>query len=161
MLTEGLFSFSQHELNRQCYSLNPLPILPGFEDVLNLWDSKRNGHLLPAWDNFQFDDFGGVHSRVSVSEKEDNDFRFKIYGSDFARLRDRDLTNKLLCASVGVNWKGGAYAYFAEISKGPYIGRTQGVVPDARCHLVKINSIDLPLGEDGKNVSHCLHVIDL
>ncbi|MEH6629307.1 MAG: hypothetical protein V7776_00680 [Halopseudomonas aestusnigri] len=159
MLIEGIRSFSQHELNRQCYSLNPLPTFIGFEDVIALWSSKRKGHLLPAWSDFQYDEFIGLHSRMSVSEKEDNDFRFRVYGSDFVRLCDQDLTNKLLCASVGVKWKGGAYAYFAEISKGPYIGRTQGVVPDSGRHLVEINAIDLPMAEDGQNVSHCLHML--
>ncbi len=159
MLTKGVCSFSQHELNRQCYSFNPVPIFLGFEEIVDLWNSKRKGNLLPAWSSFQYDDFFGLHSRIAVSEKEENDFRFRIYGSDFVRLRDKDLTNKLLCASVDIKWKGGAYAYFAEISQGPYIGRTQGVVPDAKQHLVEINSIDLPMSEDGMNVSHCLHAL--
>ena len=159
MLAESVLSFSQHELNRYCYPIDPLPVISGFEDVLNLWDSKREEFRLPSWKSFHEKDLAAFGGRVAVSEKEDKDFRFRVYGNDFVKLKNVDLTNKLLCESVGTKWKGGAYAYFSEISKGLCIGRTQGVVPDAYESLVELSSIDLPLSEDGIVVSHCLHVL--
>ncbi|WP_419903430.1 hypothetical protein [Kiloniella sp.] len=161
MQTEGIRTFSQHNLDRHCYSLKALPALEGFEGIVHLWETKKRGHLLPAWSDFKYDDFLGIHSRISVSEKEENDFRFRVYGSELVRLLDQDLTNKLLCASIGVKWKGGAYAYFEEISQGPCIGRTQGFVANSEQQMVPINAIDLPMGEDGENVSHCLHFLNV
>ncbi len=159
MLATGVLSFSQNELNRFCYPLEPLPVLEGFEDVLHLWGSKKLGAKLPAWESFTERDIKTFEGRFALSEREENDYRFRIYGPDFVKLREEDLTNQLLCASVDMKWKGGAYAYFSEISKGETIGRTHGSVPHFNAGLVELNSIDLPLSNNGIEVTHCLHVL--
>ncbi len=40
--------------------------LPGFEDLVRLWQDRRGERAAPAWSDFDFYDFKGWHGRISV-----------------------------------------------------------------------------------------------
>ncbi len=40
--------------------------LPGFEDLVRLWQGKRGDRTVPSWSDFDFYDFKGWHGRISV-----------------------------------------------------------------------------------------------
>ena len=82
------------------YPLEILPEFAAFKDVLALYAEKRGDRLMPRWQDFDFPDFLGWHSRIALSKREGSDFRFRIFGSTFTDLFNRDLTGELLIASM-------------------------------------------------------------
>ncbi len=40
--------------------------LPGFEDLVRLWQDRRGDRVVPSWSDFDFYDFKGWHGRLSV-----------------------------------------------------------------------------------------------
>ncbi len=42
--------------------------LPGFEDLVRLWQDRRGDRAVPSWSDFDFYDFKGWHGRISVYE---------------------------------------------------------------------------------------------
>jgi len=42
--------------------------LPGFEDLVRLWQDKRGARAVPSWPDFDFYDFKGWHGRIAVHD---------------------------------------------------------------------------------------------
>ena len=43
-------------------------LLPHFSKLIEIWQSKRQGRRVPAWQDFDFYDFKGWHGYISVYE---------------------------------------------------------------------------------------------
>ncbi|MEQ8443011.1 MAG: hypothetical protein RIM33_14745 [Alphaproteobacteria bacterium] len=52
--------------------------LPRFEELIRLWQSRRNGRRVPAWRDFDFLDFKGWHGLISVYEITYDPFDWKV-----------------------------------------------------------------------------------
>ncbi len=42
--------------------------LPGFEDLVRLWQDRRGDRAVPSWSDFDFYDFKGWHSQLGLYE---------------------------------------------------------------------------------------------
>ena len=140
-------------------SLRPLPEVVGYASVLQLWDCKRGDRLMPSRADFTFEDFLGWHGAIAISVVEGDDLRFTIYGTQYVELLGVDLTNKLLCASMDENLIARTKSYFANLIGGPGIGHLSGVVPTAGRDFMAFDVLDMPLSENGQNVTQFIHAL--
>jgi hypothetical protein len=70
---------------------------PLLQRLLDLWNAKRDGRLMPAradFDVFELRDWLGNLMLLDVLDGA-SEFRYRLYGSVLAAYYDRDLTGKL------------------------------------------------------------------
>lgn len=144
-------------MQMQVWPLRPLPNLPYFSDVISLYQKKRGDRLMPRWKDFSFAEFTGWHTRLAVSEREGDDFRFRLFGSVFVELFATDLTGKLLAQSLSPEQAPRTKAHFKQLVEGPFIGLGTGHVPMKNRDFIRFEVLDLPLVDDSGNLSHFLH----
>ncbi|MBT3557128.1 MAG: hypothetical protein HOC63_14065 [Rhodospirillales bacterium] len=68
-----------------------------FEPLVELWQSKFQDLLLPAWKDFSFEDFDGWYGRLRVGDfmpGRTDDFVYRLWGGKSVDLYGVDLTGK-------------------------------------------------------------------
>lgn len=138
--------------------LEPLPDMPEFRAMLDLYESKRNGRAMPCWKDFSFSEFVGWHTRIALSMRRGDDFWFRIFGSTFVELFGRDLTGENLLGSIVPEQVSEAKQHFKKLVEGPMLGVSAGRVPFAGRGFREFDVLHLPLADHENAVSHCLHV---
>ncbi len=141
------------------FPLRPLPDIAGYGAFLRLWDRKRGSRAMPRRADFSIEDFAGWYGAVAISVVEGDDLRFTLYGTRYVDLLGVDLTNKLLCASMAPELIAQTKRYFANLIQGPCIGHLKGLAPTAGRDFLSFDVLDLPLSDDGKEVTTFLHVL--
>lgn len=139
------------------FPVDPLPDIDGFSSLLAIWDGKRDGTLLPPKTAFGIEDFGAWVGRIAISEWEDGDCRFRLFGTQFVDLLGRDLTGELLCESLMPDLVEPSKRHFAELRYGSRIGHTTGYVPVPGREFIAFNVLDLPLWDEQSEVGFFLH----
>lgn len=134
-----------------------LPDAPEFTQIFSLYASKLQGRVMPRWQDFSFSEFAGWHPRLALSQREGDDFRFRIFGTAFVELFARDLTGKLLIGSMVATQVQSTKDHFQALLDGPKLGLAKGRVPAEGRGFLKFEVIDLPLADDKGQVSHFLH----
>ena len=125
--------------------------------MLAIWDAKRDGAQLPLKSAFDIEDFGGWLGRIAISEWEDGDCRFRLFGTQFVDLLGRDLTGELLCESLMPDLLELSKRHFAELRYGSRIGHTTGYVPVPGREFIAFRVLDLPLWDAHSQVGFFLH----
>jgi PAS domain S-box-containing protein len=70
---------------------------PSLDALRELWDTIRNGRVLPRRDEFDLGTMKRWASQVSLATvTHEGRFRFRLFGTEVARLYGRDLTNCFL-----------------------------------------------------------------
>lgn len=138
-------------------SVDPLPKIDGFDDLLALWNSKREDGRIPPRAAFHPDDFAAWPGGIALSEWEEGDCRFRELGSRFVDLLGRDMTGELLCASLAPELVEPSKRHFAELRYGVQIGHTTGYVPVPGRESTPFNVLDLPLLDGQGEVGFFLH----
>jgi hypothetical protein len=69
-------------------------VLPGFEDLVRLWQDRRDDRPAPSWSDFDFYDFKGWHGRLSVYDisYDPFDYTSRLSGTVVDGLYDRTMT---------------------------------------------------------------------
>lgn len=145
------------EYRLTAYHRDPLPAIPSFQPMLDLWDGRRGGMVMPAWDAFDFSDFVGWHGKISVSERDGDDFRLRLFGTEWSGLFSRDLTGDCIIESLDPGVAPYVKRHFATLMQGPCIGHAKGYVPLPDRKFIPFNVIDLPMGPPDGPVTHFLH----
>lgn len=133
-----------------------------FAPMVDLWNSKREGALLPAWSLFDFYDFKGWHGKICKSTVMYNpyDFRIDLYGSVFRDLFGKEYTgstsNELLASGDEDHYNMGFYQM---VSEKALISRVTGTIPSDKSRPTKVKILELPLSNDGIDVSHTIEFI--
>ncbi len=143
----------------RCLPLRPLPEIAGYSPILRLWDLKRGDRLMPRRADFTFEDFLGWHGAIAISVVEGDDLRFTLYGTQYVELLGGDLTNKLLCASMDESLIARTKSYFADLIHGPHIGHVSGGAPTEGRDFIAFDVLDMPLSENGQDVTQFLHAL--
>lgn len=124
-----------------------------FRDLVLLWQSKRQGRLLPTRADFQVADFKPWLGRIAIANLETDPFnvRFVLWGSDLATWWDADYTNKCLgdLATRPELFKEIEGRYFLGMQKDPFIGLVEGQLEQQYQRYRKLMGVDLPLGTNG------------
>ncbi|WP_343562038.1 PAS domain-containing protein [Kiloniella sp. b19] len=149
---------NSNTLEMSRFSLSTLPELGDFREILDLYDNKRGKRLIPGWEDFDFPEFIGWHSRIALSKRENDDLQFRIFGTTFVNLFARDLTGQFLIASMPEDQKDATRLHFLSLMDRPQIGHAVGLVPTEERRFLKFEVLDLPLAGSDGTVSHFLHV---
>jgi len=138
------------------------PEFSGNEEFITLWQARKDGRFLPAWEDFEFEDFTSWWGNIMVLDylKDPFDFRFRLWGQNMVIRYQREATNSLGSEMVAqgkmhqmdIDY----YQYIAEHAK---IGYSTGpFVWQGREHITTA-FLDLPLSSDGKTVTNCLSLM--
>lgn len=138
--------------------LDPVPDLPEFGDLIDIWHRTQGRNPLPRWRDFSFDDLLPWVGRLAVSRFDGVDeLHFVLFGGTFVDLFGQELTGKPLCASLLPDQRDASRQHFLKLREGPFVGHGRGKVPVANLDHMDFNVIDLPLADNGHDVSHFLH----
>ncbi|MEQ9333610.1 PAS domain-containing protein [Thalassobaculum sp.] len=145
-------------------SIRPLhdgvPAFPGFESILDLWNRKRGGRLLPSRRDFELWDLGHWAGHVNFSIRTDRGPRFSLYGSENARLFGKDLTGQFLCDHIVDDYRSEIVSFFEELSRQIAVGHISGQSVMLDRQWLSVETLVLPLGDDHLIANRFMHVIN-
>lgn len=139
-----------------------------FATVVELWQVKKRGDSLPAWRNFDFDEFKDWWGWLTVIDLIPGgvfDGQFRLYGSNLVDLIGKELTGKSLrggamAPSIDQNgYKTHDFGFLEDVTRMPAIGIASGPVFWQNRDHVTITTLRLPLADDGKNVDRILSAV--
>ena len=135
--------------------------LHGSRSLYTLWNSKRDGDILPAWKDFEFEDFIGLHSQIIFTEiqHEPFDLYYRIFGSFASDLYDQNLTGAKLRSTGHHHKDPDILNYYENLQKNQNIGSCTGPLNWLGKEYLHVSMIDLPLSANGENVTHFLSAI--
>ncbi len=82
----------------------PADELREFGHFKRLWDSKRVGDALPAWRDFELEDFAHWYSWISVEDVIPGptyDCVYRLWGTGLTQLYGKDVTNRRMSEFLG------------------------------------------------------------
>lgn len=126
--------------------------------VVRLWQARNRDGALPRWKDFAMEDFRGWHRHLALSEIAANgDLRFRLFGSGAAELMGGDLTGKKLTDRFPGAGRDGILAHLAAVRDGRQIGYLTTSLPLPGLEHRAFDVVELPLANDGDEVSQLLH----
>lgn len=124
-----------------------------FAPFVALWHARRRDGRLPAWRDFDFQDFKGWHGMIHVDELvslEPFEMRCRLWGSQLTEILGIDETGKLLSESPAAT-EPGLIDFTRAIVTGRQIGVNVGRVWSYE-RAIEFSIVKLPCASDGDNV---------
>ena len=84
---------------------------------------------------------------------------FSLYGSANAQLFNNELTGRNLCDFVEAAYRAELLALFRTVAANAVIGLVSGQSVMRDVVWLNVETLILPLGDDGRTVDRCMHVI--
>ncbi len=133
--------------------------LPGFEDLVRLWQDKRGDRVVPSWSDFDFYDFKGWHSRIGVYEISYDPFDYicRLSGTEVEEIYEQSMTGTKgsELAEMRVEFPV-AMEFYEMTCRQMLIGRTSGPVNLTGREHIQATFVDFPLSDDGQRITHSL-----
>jgi hypothetical protein len=136
--------------------------LPGLEDLVRLWQDKRGDRPAPSWSDFDFFDFKGWHSRLSVYDisYDPFDYTSRLSGTLFDELYDRTMTGVTGSELEELRVEHPATMEFYEMTcRRMLISRTTGPLNLRGREHIRATFVELPLSDDGLRATHALEAL--
>ncbi len=136
--------------------------LPGFEDLVRLWQDKRGDRPAPAWSDFDFYDFKGWHGRISVFDivYDPFDYIFRLSGSVVDGVYDQTMTGTKGSELAEMQVEDRASLEFYEMScRQMLISRASGPLNFKGRQHVQVVFVEFPLSDDGLRSTHTLEAL--
>lgn len=137
-------------------------VLPGLEDLVRLWQDKRGDRVVPSWSDFDFCDFMGWHSRISLYENHYDpfDYHCRLSGTKVDRVFDRPMTGAKGWELAGMRVEYAVTMEFQRMTCSQMlIARRSGPVNlKGREHL-QATFIAFPLSKEGPRATHTLEFL--
>lgn len=146
-------------MNFEVFPLEPLPDLPEFKSLIDIWNATRGDALMPSWGDFSFDDLMPWIGRLAVTVFDGEEMQAVLFGEAFVKLFGREMTGKPFFATLAPAHREILHGHFMKVIAGPCIGHGNGKFPLYGRDHMRINIIELPLAENGRDVSHLLHAL--
>ena len=143
----------------EAFPLEPLPDLPEFKSLIDIWDATRGDALMPRWRDFLFDDLMPWIGRLAMSKFDGEELHAVLFGGAFVELFGQELTGKPFFASLAPAERELLQGYFMNLIAGPCIGHAKGSFPLYGRDHKQIHVLDLPLAENGRDASGILHAL--
>jgi len=140
---------------RHCFvALDALDTIdPFWAGLLRVWESKRNGALLPRWSSFNMLDFKPWLGFIAVNKvsREPLNTHTVLWGTGLTDLYGEDRTGKTLLDSQ-VEWCVTLkdMDFWHRVINEPCIGMTEGNLYWKGRKHVHLSRVFLPFGEDGR-----------
>ena len=136
--------------------------MPGFEDLVQLWQDKRDGRPAPAWSDFDFYDFKGWHGRISVYDISYDPFGYtnRLSGTVIDGVYERTMTGMTGTDLEELRVEHPDSTEFYEMTcREMLISRQNGTLDFKGRENVQIIFVELPLSDDGQKATHTLEAM--
>lgn len=144
-----MMQLKRQELSSHENDLGVVHPHPKLRALFDLWDARRGSRPAPARSDFSHEDLQPWFGHLMLLDcLDDNEYRYRLYGTGLVRLFGFDLTGQTVSASADrIGDKPlEEYASVVRIGAPVYVSR---ISPSAREYL-KVDKLALPLMEDGR-----------
>ncbi len=129
--------------------------LEPFQAFAQLWHSKRKADALPAWRDYELEDFAPWYGFVIVQDiifEDPLDMQFRLWGTKVVELFERELTHQRMSNATEHHFNQVEFDLIARFAKDAVIVHSTGNIHwQDRDHVI-VHVLELPLADDGKNV---------
>ncbi len=136
--------------------------LPGFEDLVRLWQDRRGSRVVPSWSDFDFYDFKGWHGRISVNDISYDPFDYivRLSGTEVDGIFGRTMTGAKGSELAEMRVEDSTTMEFYEMAcRQMLIARLSGPLNlKGRAH-VQATFVEFPLSDDGLKATHALEAL--
>ena len=148
---------------QEFYELDGDPALAAVGgEVIALWQSKRRGRRLPAWQDFEMSDFAPWIGHVccdDVITYRPINTRTRLWGSKMTIMTGSDWTGTTIRGDAELRgMTPGDFDFWDRIVNGPSIGITSGTIEWLNRDFVRLSRIFLPLSCDDGLVDRVVSV---
>ncbi|MCC3860075.1 hypothetical protein [Pseudemcibacter aquimaris] len=166
-LSKKIINFQENENNLKCHLLcvndsfsnEASKLAPIYE----IWDDVRGNKKLPAWKDFKFENFKGWHSNIriqDVGETIDAPKRNIIIGDVFAQYwGEKTIYEQIEEGMPPSQDTVDKYFEYLGYLYNHHYGINYGAIPKHDGSLIPSLWIELPMANDGENVTHILSAI--
>ncbi len=136
--------------------------LPGFEDLVRLWQDKRSDRVVPSWSDFDFYDFKGWHGRLGVYDISYDPFDYicQLSGTVVDGVFDRKMTGVTGSDLAKMEVEDIAHMEFNEMTcRQMLISRISGPLNYKGREHVEATFVEFPLSDDGLKATHTLEAL--
>ncbi len=136
--------------------------LPGFEDLVQLWQDRRGDRPAPSWSDFDFYDFKGWHGRLSVYDISYDPFgyTFRLSGTMVDVAYDRNMTGVTGSDLEEMRVEQPAAMEFYEMTcRQMLISRQLGSLNFKGREHVQVTFVEFPLSDDGLRATQTLEAL--
>lgn len=118
----------------------------------HLWDSKRKDDALPAWKDFQLDDFKEWYGWLSVEDvvpSPQYDATFRLFGTSLVMLYGADPTGKRISEIEGPFFLPMEHEISAALVREKLVVVSNSPKKWQQRNFINIGVLELPLADDG------------
>jgi len=139
-----------------------------FQPIFDLWKSKRVQGKLPAWADFEFQEFVGWHGWISLCDITYDpifDTHYRLWGTNVTEVLGYDMTGRSprRNAKEPFEYEGGysqaEFDFLEKLARQPAIGVIRGSIHWQDRDFVRYQELTLPLADDGEAVDKLFFVI--
>jgi len=136
--------------------------LPGYEDLVRLWQSKRGDRVVPSWSDFDFYNFKGWHGRLSVYDisYDPFDYTWRLSGTEVDVAYDQTLTGVTGSDLAEMRVEHPATMEFYEMTcRQMLISRQLGSLNFKGREHIQVTFVEFPLSDDGLRATQTLEAM--
>ncbi len=136
--------------------------LPGFEDLVRLWQDKRGDRAVPTWSDFDFYDFKGWHGRLGVYDISYDPFDYicRLSGTVVDGVFDRTMTGVTGSDLAKIEVEDFASMEFNEMTcRQMLISRQMGSLNFKGREHLQVTFVEFPLSDDGLRATQTLEAL--
>lgn len=150
------------------YDLNtPASNFKHHASFIETWNKKRVGGNLPAWRNFELEDFRDWYGMITVIDllsPDGSDGRYRLWGGKLADFIGHDLTGHAMSDHRSSKRHGYCYSatdfeFFRAMISERKIGYHVGPVDSSDTNIKQIATVRLPLADDGHTIDRFLSAV--
>ncbi len=136
--------------------------LPGFEDLVQLWQDKRGDRVVPSWSDFDFYDFKGWHGRLGVYDISYDPFDYicRLSGTVIEGVFGQNMTGVTGSELAKMEVEDSASMEFYEITyRQMLIVRYSGPLKFKGREHIQVTFVGFPLSDDGLRATQTLEAL--
>lgn len=128
-------------------------VAPEWQELVQLWDGRRKGNLMPPWSAFDMFDFRPWLGFITVSRVslDPLDTKTVLWGTAMTEIYGEDRTGRVLSAEQA-DWSitQKDWGFLERIVTTPCLGLAEGSLYWKNKDFVQLSRLFFPFGEDGK-----------
>jgi len=136
--------------------------LPQFENLIRLWQSRKNDRRVPAWKDFDFFDFKGWHGWISIYDitYDPFDWTVRLSGTQFDEIfgATRKGTTKSQQYERALEEQE-ANEFYEEVCKRQLIAHTNGPLNIQGCDFHSVEYLELPCSDGPPHATHTIEAM--
>lgn len=136
--------------------------LPGYEDLVRLWQGKRGDRAVPSWSDFDFYDFKGWHGRLGVQDisYDPFDYTYRLSGIEFDGVFGRTMTGATASVLAEMRVENPLSMEFYEMAcRQMLITRVSGPLNLKGREHIQVTFVEFPLSDDGLRATHTVEAL--